>query len=75
VITADHGCDPTWRGTDHTREQVPVLVHGPDTRGSLGLWPSYAEVAELTATHLGIKRLTDSRIVAKTEDRMPAYAL
>jgi phosphopentomutase len=28
IITADHGCDPTWRGSDHTREQVPVLVAG-----------------------------------------------
>ena len=29
VITADHGCDPTWPGTDHTREQVPILAFGP----------------------------------------------
>ena len=28
VLTADHGCDPTWRGTDHTRERVPVLGVG-----------------------------------------------
>ena len=28
VLTADHGNDPTWIGTDHTRERVPVLVHG-----------------------------------------------
>ena len=30
VLTADHGCDPTWRGTDHTREHVPVLAFGPE---------------------------------------------
>src|SRR5690606_5044729 len=30
IITADHGNDPTWPGTDHTRERVPVLVTGPD---------------------------------------------
>ena len=29
IITADHGCDPTWRGTDHTRENVPVIAFGP----------------------------------------------
>jgi phosphopentomutase len=29
LFTADHGCDPTWRGTDHTREHVPVLAFGP----------------------------------------------
>ena len=28
VITADHGCDPTWHGSDHTREHIPVLVYG-----------------------------------------------
>jgi phosphopentomutase len=30
LITADHGCDPTWQGTDHTRELVPMLWFGPD---------------------------------------------
>jgi phosphopentomutase len=55
VIAADHGCDPTWRGTDHTREQVPVLVRGPDARGCLGRWPSYAGVASLVTAHLGLE--------------------
>ncbi len=32
VLTADHGCDPTWRGTDHTRERVPVIAYGPGIR-------------------------------------------
>jgi phosphopentomutase len=54
LITADHGCDPTWPGTDHTREQVPVLIRGPDARGSLGCWSGYAGVAGLVATHLGL---------------------
>jgi len=54
VITADHGCDPTWRGTDHTREQVPVLIRAPQLRGSLGCWPTYAQVASLIAEHLGL---------------------
>jgi phosphopentomutase len=54
VITADHGCDPTWPGTDHTREQVPVLVRGPGACGSLGRWLSYARVASLVAAHLGL---------------------
>ncbi|PRY94508.1 phosphopentomutase [Hasllibacter halocynthiae] len=35
VVTADHGNDPTWRGTDHTRERVPVLIHGAGV-GPLG---------------------------------------
>ncbi len=61
VITADHGCDPTWSGTDHTREQVPVLIRSPDTHGSLGRWSSYAEVASLVAAHLGLIAPTATR--------------
>ena len=36
VLTADHGNDPTWRGSDHTREFVPYLEYGPGT-GDLGI--------------------------------------
>ncbi|MFK7876155.1 MAG: phosphopentomutase [Paracoccaceae bacterium] len=52
VITADHGTDPTWIGTDHTREQAPVLVagRGPGTLGQIG----FTGVADLVAEHLGI---------------------
>ncbi len=54
VITADHGNDPTWHGTDHTRERVPVLVAGPGIDAEeLGVMP-YAAVAELVAAHLKI---------------------
>ncbi len=52
VFTADHGNDPTWRGTDHTRERVPVLVAGQGT-GELGLI-AFADVAGLIAAHLGV---------------------
>lgn len=55
VLTADHGCDPTWRGTDHTRERVPVLAFGPNIRpGAHGLLPSFADIGETVAKHLGI---------------------
>ncbi|MFT3972627.1 MAG: phosphopentomutase [Amaricoccus sp.] len=54
VITADHGNDPTWRGTDHTRERVPVLMTGPGLApGGLGI-VGFADVAETIAAHLGI---------------------
>lgn len=54
IITADHGNDPTWHGTDHTRERVPVLATGPGVAGhELGIIP-FAKVAELVATHLKI---------------------
>lgn len=55
MITADHGCDPTWQGTDHTRERVPVLGSGPSfVPGSVGVRPSFADVGETIAQHLGI---------------------
>ena len=54
VLTADHGCDPTWRGSDHTREQVPVLFAGPGVApGDLGQL-AYADVGATLAAHLGL---------------------
>ncbi|MEL6463825.1 MAG: phosphopentomutase [Pseudomonadota bacterium] len=52
VLTADHGNDPTWVGTDHTRERVPVLVRGGDG-AFLGLM-EFRDVAHLVARHLGV---------------------
>ncbi len=52
VLTADHGNDPTWVGTDHTRERVPVLVDGLGHR-ALGLI-GFRDVAALVADHLGV---------------------
>ncbi|HLH94879.1 MAG TPA: phosphopentomutase [Xanthobacteraceae bacterium] len=55
LITADHGCDPTWRGTDHTREQVPVLGFGPRVSpASIGRRTTYADIAATAAEHIGI---------------------
>lgn len=55
VLTADHGCDPTWRGTDHTRERVPVLIFGPNIRSrSIGVRDTYADIGETVAAHLGL---------------------
>jgi phosphopentomutase len=53
VITADHGCDPTWRGTDHTREKVPILAFGPSAgAGSIGSRKTFADVAATVSQHL-----------------------
>ncbi|MDP4032768.1 MAG: phosphopentomutase [Pseudorhodobacter sp.] len=52
VFTADHGNDPTWRGTDHTRERVPVLVAGAGA-GEIGLC-GFRDVAASVAAHLGV---------------------
>jgi len=58
VITADHGCDPSWPGSDHTREHIPVLVYGQSvTAGSLGLRSSFADIGQSLASHLGLPAL------------------
>jgi phosphopentomutase len=55
VITADHGNDPTWRGTDHTRECVPVLIGGRGIdAGVAGLRQSFADTGATVARHLGL---------------------
>jgi phosphopentomutase len=55
VITADHGNDPTWTGTDHTREQVPVLAFGPGLAGrAIGRRDSFADIGATVAGHLGL---------------------
>ncbi|MFO1147179.1 MAG: phosphopentomutase [Alsobacter sp.] len=55
IFTADHGNDPTWPGTDHTREQVPILATGPQVRaGPIGRRATFADVAGTIATHLGL---------------------
>jgi phosphopentomutase len=54
ILTADHGCDPTWPGTDHTREHIPVLVYGEKVKaGSLGLRDTFADIGQSLASHFG----------------------
>ena len=57
VLTADHGNDPTWIGTDHTRERVPVLVVGlgAGTLGQNGGHMGFKDVAAFVAAHLGVE--------------------
>ena len=55
MISADHGCDPTWEGTDHTREHVPVLVYGQSIRpGALGKRDTFADIGQSLACHFGL---------------------
>ncbi len=58
IMTADHGCDPTHTGTDHTREYVPVLAWRPGGRGEdLGILDTMADVGATLAEHLGAASL------------------
>lgn len=56
ILTADHGCDPTFKGTDHTRERVPILGIGPGLQAvSVGVRGTYADIGETVAMHLGLQ--------------------
>ena len=60
VITADHGCDPTWHGTEHTRERVPVLVYSKTLRPKdCGIRSSFCDVAQTIANWLDVKAGTN----------------
>lgn len=47
ILTADHGCDPTYEGTDHTREYIPILVYGKNIKKNvnLGTRTTFADIA------------------------------
>ncbi|GIU50324.1 phosphopentomutase [Shewanella sp. KT0246] len=56
VFTADHGCDPSWQGTEHTRERVPVLALGAGlAAGSLGRRNSFADIGQSIASYFGLE--------------------
>lgn len=58
MITADHGCDPTWQGTDHTREYVPVLAYTPGmTPVNLGERETFADIGQTLATWFSLAPL------------------
>ena len=62
VLTADHGCDPTFAGTDHTREHVPVLACGAGLKaGSIGARSTFADIGQTVAEHLDLDPLADGR--------------
>jgi phosphopentomutase len=63
IITADHGNDPTFRGTDHTRERVPLLVAGIGPR-DLGVSEGFSDVGATVASWLGVDK-----------DRLPGKSL
>lgn len=55
VITADHGCDPTWEGTEHTREHIPVLFYGESIKGGpLGVRETFADIGQSLASYFAL---------------------
>ena len=60
IITADHGCDPGFRGTDHSRENVPLLVYGRAIKenANLGTRDSFADIAATVQDIFGVEQIT-----------------
>lgn len=58
VLTADHGCDPSWPGSDHTREHIPVIFYSPSMQGgSVGKRDTFADIGQSIASYLDLPPL------------------
>lgn len=55
IITADHGCDPTWQGSEHTREHIPVVVYGKKIQCvDLGKRDTFADIGQTLADYFSL---------------------
>ena len=60
VITADHGCDPSWPGSDHTREHIPMIFFGPGVAPrALPISDTFSDIGATLAKHLGVPPLSN----------------
>jgi phosphopentomutase len=60
VITADHGCDPSWPGSDHTREHSPMIFFGPGVAPrALSISSTFSDIGATLAKHLGVQPLSN----------------
>ena len=58
ILTADHGCDPTWPGSDHTREHIPVIAYGHRVNpGSIGRRETFADIGQSLADYFNLSKL------------------
>ncbi|ACL69452.1 phosphopentomutase [Halothermothrix orenii H 168] len=66
IITADHGCDPAYKGTDHTREYVPLLIYGENIKEdcNLGVRSSYSDLAATITDLLGVRQVNNGESFA-----------
>lgn len=64
LVTADHGCDPTWKGSDHTREHIPVLFYGKGIKPQqIPPMPSFSCIGQTIAAYLGVPPLAHGTAV------------
>lgn len=58
IITSDHGCDPTWHGTEHTRENIPILIYSPKINpGFYGHRKTFADIGQTIANYFGLSKM------------------
>lgn len=63
ILAADHGCDPSWQGSDHTREHIPVIAFGPGlSPKNIGRRETFADIGQTIASHLNLKSLTSGEV-------------
>lgn len=73
ILTADHGNDPTWPGSDHTREHIPILAAGPAiTPGDMGRRDSFADIGQSLAEWFGLAPLTEGKSFLVTNHSQPS---
>ena len=76
VVTSDHGCDPTMRGSDHTREYVPVMagIAGASRGNPLGTRETFSDLAATLAEFFGLERVRGKQFsrLARTIMKRPA---
>jgi len=73
ILSADHGNDPTWRGSDHTREHIPILACGAGLRaGSIGIRDTFADIGQSLAAHLRLAPLDNGTSFLKDTLTEPA---
>ena len=66
MITGDHGCDPAFKGTDHTREYTPLLVYGKNVKPeNLGVRDTFADIGASICEMLGVENTLSGKSFAK----------
>lgn len=66
IFTADHGCDPTWPGSDHTREHIPVLVYCKNRAPvNLGYRTSFSDIGQTLAEYFNLPTMDDGKSFLK----------
>lgn len=69
IITADHGCDPTWEGSEHTREHIPVLIYCKNlTPQNFGRRESFADIGQTIASYFALTPMEYGKIIFKIKD-------